>query len=65
MQIHTRCWKKYAVRPMSGNANPSNTNTQYCIYDEPTCQYRYTKAWAGFLIEKMKIDEEYISLYNS
>ncbi|OQC34920.1 MAG: hypothetical protein BWX65_00007 [Bacteroidetes bacterium ADurb.Bin057] len=50
---------------MSGNANPSNTNTQYCIYDEPTCQYRYTKAWAGFLIEKMKIDEEYISLYNS
>lgn len=62
---HTRCWKKYSVRPESGVANPSNTNTQYCIYDEPTGQYRYTKAWAGFLIEKMQIEEEYNSLYKS
>ncbi len=60
---HTRCWKKYEVRPLSGDANPFNTKTQYCIYDEPTEQYRYTYAWVDFLIEKMKIDEEYNSLY--
>ena len=57
--------KKYGVRPESGDVNPSNTNTQYCIYDEPTGQYRYTKAWAGFLIEKMQIEDEYNSLYKA
>ncbi len=62
---HTRCWKKYGVRPESGDVNPSNTNTQYCIYDEPTGQYRYTKSWAGFLIEKMQIVDEYNSLYKA
>jgi hypothetical protein len=61
---HTRCWKKYAVRPSNGNTNPSNTVTRYCIYDEPSGQYRYTKAWAEFLIEQMQIDDEYNGLYN-
>lgn len=61
---HTRCWKKYAVRPNNGDANPSNTVTKYCIYDEPSGQYRYTKAWTEFLIEKMQIDDEYNGLYN-
>jgi hypothetical protein len=61
---HTRCWKKYAVRPNNGDANPSNTVTKYCIYDEPSGQYRYTKSWAEFLIEQMQIDDEYNGLYN-
>jgi hypothetical protein len=62
---HAICWKKYGVRPENGDAIPSNTNTQYCIYDEPTGQYRYTKSWAGFLIEKMQIDDEYNSLFKT
>jgi len=61
---HTRCWKKYSVRPNNGDANPSNTDTKYCIYDEPSGQYRYTKVWTSFLIEKMQIDDEYNALYN-
>ena len=61
---HTRCWKKYAVRPNNGDANPSNTVPKYCIYDEPSGQYRYTKAWTEYLIEQMQIDDEYNGLYN-
>lgn len=61
---HTRCWKKYSVRPNNGDANPSNTNTTYCIYDEPSGQYRYTKSWTTFLIEKMNIEDEYNALYD-
>ena len=60
---HIRCWKKFAVRPFNGNINPSNTDTKYCIYDEPSGQYRYTKNWAEFLIDKMKDDDEYKALY--
>lgn len=61
---HTRCWKKYGVRPNNGDANPSNTDTKYCIYDEPSGQYRYTKVWTSFLIEKMQIEDDYNALYN-
>ena len=63
-ETHTRCWKKYAVRPNNGDANPSNTITKYCIYDEPSGQYRYTKEWTEFLIEQMQNDNEYNGLYN-
>lgn len=63
-ETHTRCWKKYAVRPNNGDANPSNTVTKYCIYDEPSGQYRYTKEWTEFLIEQMQNDNEYNGLYN-
>lgn len=60
---HTRCWKKYKVRPSKSSSNPSNTDTRYCIYDEPTGQYRYTKNWIDFLLEKMRSEEEYNSLF--
>lgn len=60
---HTRCWKKYNIRPANNSANPSATDTRYCIYDEPSGQYRYTKAWVTFLIERMTDENEYNSLY--
>lgn len=60
---HTRCWKKYNVRPVNGSANKSNTDTRYCVYNELSNQYGYTKAWVTFLIEKMKDEDEYNSLY--
>lgn len=62
---HTRCWKKYSVRPSTGNSEPSHTDTKYCIYDEPSGQYRYTKQWTDFLTEKMRDEEEYKALYRS
>lgn len=60
---HTRCWKKYNIRPANNSVNPSATDTRYCIYDEPSGQYRYTKAWVTFLIERMTDENEYNSLY--
>lgn len=60
---HTRCWKKYNVRPANGATNKSNTDTRYCVYNELSNQYGYTRAWVTFLIEKMKDEDEYNSLY--
>lgn len=60
---HTRCWKKYKVRPNSKDSNPHNTTDKYCIYDRLTGHYGYTQQWVDFLIEKMKDDNEYNRLY--
>lgn len=60
---HIRCWKKYRVRPKSGDPNPQNTNEKYCIYDNLTGQYGFTTEWVKFLIDKMKDEEEYKSLF--
>jgi hypothetical protein len=62
---HTRCWKKYNVRPKSKSSKPVETNSKYCLYHEPTKQYLYTKDWVTFLVERMNNMEEYNSLYNS
>lgn len=63
MDTHTRCWKKYEVRPENGNANPELTIPEFCIYDQPNEQYLYTESWADHLIEEMAKQEEYNSLY--
>ena len=62
---HTRCWKKYKVRPESGSSNPERTNSQYCVYDSMNKNYGYTNAWVDFLVDKMSDEEEYDSLYNN
>jgi hypothetical protein len=62
---HTRCWKKYQVRPGAKDKNPHNTDNRYCIYDNLTGHYGYTQEWVKFLIEKMKDNNEYESLYKS
>ncbi len=61
---HTRCWKKYKVRPQKNSDNPSNTKDEYCVYDDLTGHYGYTKKWIDFLVEKMNDENEYNSLYN-
>lgn len=60
---HTRCWKKYSVRPEKNSKNPEKTNSKYCIYDEPNKNYLFTEAWVDFLVEKMSDENEYQSLY--
>ena len=60
---HTRCWKKYGVRPERNSKNPEKTNPKYCIYDEPNKNYLFTEAWVNFLVEKMSDEKEYQSLY--
>lgn len=61
---HTRCWKKYNVRPESNSDNPAITSSEYCIFDEPNATYLYTEKWVEFLIEKMSDEVEYKSLYS-
>lgn len=63
MDTHTRCWKRYEVRPDNGEANPANTRSNYCLYDLPNNQYLYTEGWVEFLVEKLSNDDEYNSLY--
>ncbi len=60
---HTRCWKKFQVRPPGRSANPYETNPQYCVYDKLNGNYGYTPAWVEFLIEKLKVEGEFASLY--
>lgn len=60
---HIRCWKKYGIRPKKGDANPEKTEQKYCIYDLRNKNYGYTNDWVDFLVEKMKDDDEYNSLY--
>ena len=64
MDTHTRCWQKYQVRPGTGDPNPSATKEEYCVYDEPSGTYRYTKQWVEFLINKMSDEVEYASLFS-
>lgn len=61
--VHTLCWKKYKVRPVAESSKPELTNSKYCIYDKPHNDYTYTQDWVDFLIEKMKDEEEYQSLF--
>lgn len=62
---HTRCWKKYKVRPEGDlrKRNPEKVKTEYCVYDHVNDAYLYKQSWIDFLIEKMKNEEEYNSLY--
>jgi len=60
---HTRCWKKYQIRPKAEDKNPHNTKSTYCIYDKLTGHYGYTQEWVNFLIEKMQDETEYNSLF--
>jgi hypothetical protein len=60
---HTRCWRRYNVRPAWKAAKPEFTDQRYCIYDNAHADYLYTKDWIAFLILKMKDDTEYEALY--
>lgn len=60
---HTRCWRRYGVRPASGAEKPEFTDQRYCYYDKAHGDYLYTKAWVAYLVGKMKDEAEYESLY--
>jgi hypothetical protein len=60
---HTRCWKKYGVRPKSSSDQPEKTIDKFCIYDDAFETYMYKPKWIDFLVEKMSDKNEYCSLY--
>jgi hypothetical protein len=63
LDTHTRCWKKYEVRPINGSNEPELTQSEYCVYDSVNENYLYTGNWVEFLVQKMRDDNEYQSLY--
>lgn len=61
---HTRCWKKYKIRPFNGDLNPELTISKYCVYDDLNKNYGYTEDWVDFLIDELTIEDNYNALYN-
>ena len=60
---HTRCWKKYDVRPLNNSDNPERTESKYCVYDEPNENYLFTQDWVDFLAEELAKVGVFESLY--
>lgn len=60
---HTRCWRRYKVRPPKGAADPWATNWKYCVFDKMHNDYGYTQGWVDFLIEKLGDGNEFEALY--
>ncbi len=63
MDTHTRCWKRYEVRPVNNAQQPEITKAEYCVYDQPNETYLYTEDWVDFLVEELSKDGIYESLY--
>lgn len=63
LDTHTRCWRKYKIRPPGASSNPQETDWKYCIYDKLHNDYGYTQAWVDSLVEKLKDKKEFESLY--
>lgn len=53
MSSHSRCWKKYQVRPDKNSKNPKKTNKEFCIYDTAHEDYLYKEEWVEFLVKEI------------
>lgn len=60
---HTRCWKKYKIRPEANDPKPHNTKSEFCVYNKLNNCYGYTKEWVNFLISELKDEIKYNELY--
>lgn len=47
---HIDLWKAFEVRPSSTSEAKFDTQTKYCIYDEPHNDYLYTSDWVDFIV---------------
>ena len=45
LNAHTDLWRHFNVRPKSGDPNPEQCRSEYCVYDQPHGDYLYTNAW--------------------
>lgn len=62
MGVHTKAWKHYAARPLSGDPHPDRTLSQYCVYDPVHRDYVYTQAWIDFLVKEIGDPQRYALL---
>ena len=64
LDTHTRCWKKYKVRPPTNSPNPRETKPAFCVYDSLHGGYGYTQEWVDFLIGELKDENKFKSLFD-
>lgn len=59
MHTHTQAWRVYGVRPGTNAADPRDTRSQYCLYDDLSGSYGYTQAWVDYLLRKLSDPQEF------
>lgn len=57
---HNICVKEYKAKR---GRNKKNTNTDFCIYNEPHDAFSYTEKWVNHIISKLKSEEELLRLF--
>ncbi len=58
MNTHSRCWKKYQVRPGKGSKPANKTKKEFCIYDKAHEDYLYREEWVQYLIKELSKENE-------
>lgn len=59
---HTQAWRKFKVRPLTGSAQPSKTNRDFCVFNAAHKDYTFTDAWVNFLCEQVEDDKSYAEI---
>lgn len=50
-------YRRANLRPPTNDPHPERTRQDFCIYDAPSGQYRYTSAFANWLVKKCKSEK--------
>jgi hypothetical protein len=56
---HAKCWRHFRARPSEGAAEPTSTDTEFCIYDKLHKGYGYTQDWVEMLLGTLSDTERY------
>lgn len=52
--LHAVLYKLFRIRPENGAEDPFDTNTKYCLYDEPHGDYVYQPKWPVFIVNYLQ-----------
>ena len=63
MGMHTQLWKHFRVRPDARPTATTVTDDRYCVVDEPTNNYVYTRAWVDKIVREVGTPEKYQALF--
>jgi len=57
LNLHVVLYKLFKVRPPNGADDPFDTNSEFCLYDEPHNDYVYQEAWVEYLVHLFQTTE--------
>lgn len=55
--LHVVLYKLFDIRPPNGADDPFETNSEFCLYDEPHNDYVYQEAWVEYLVHFFQATE--------